>query len=366
MRTTLLVDALTPQPGGIGRYTWELCKGLRNRGDVDVSFVAHGRVIEDPAYLLESTHPPRRGRMRLWLDRWAVQSAMRQAIVHGPNYFLPHRAERGVITAHDLSVFRFPETHPVERVLEFEERFRDSLDRSVKIITDTETVRNEIIEMFSVQPEKVVAVPLGVSPSFRPRAAETLVGELSAWDLQAGLYGLCVSTLEPRKKIAELLAAWESLPLPIRTRFPLVLAGGAGWRNDSLRASVDRGVAQGWLKYLGFVDEAAMPALYAGARLFIYPSTYEGFGLPPLEAMASGVPVMVSNQSCLPEVCGNAATFVDPDDIEGFRTALEDALTDDQARERHMELGLARASSFSWARCIEGTVSVYRTALAQG
>ena len=366
MRTTLLVDALAPQPGGIGRYTWELCKGLAARDDMDVSCLAHGRLIEDPAILLTSSRLPRRGRVRRWLDRWKARATLRDTLVHGPNYFLPNGVERGVITAHDLSVFRFPETHPAERVRQFERRFQNSLNRSAQIITDTETVRCELIEAFGLLPERVSAVPLGVEPKFQPRAAQDMPPQLCALGLQAGSYALCVSTLEPRKKIAELLTAWQALPQSLRDTVPLVLAGGAGWRNEALREAIDRGVAQGWLKHLGFVEEAVMPALYAGARLFIYPSIYEGFGLPPLEAMASGVQTMVSDKSCLREVCGDAARYVDPDDIAAFGAAMEEALTDEDARRTRVELGLTRAAAFTWARCIEGTVAVYRTALAEG
>jgi glycosyltransferase involved in cell wall biosynthesis len=366
LRTGLLVDALAPHPGGIGRYTWELCKGLAARDDVAVSFIAHGRLIHDPSALLQSAHLAERSRIRRWIDRGKYRSVLRDALIHGPNYFLPDGVERGVITAHDLSVFRFPETHPVERVRQFEKRFQHSLDRASHIITDTETVRQEMIEAFGLAPQRLSAVLLGVDPSFRPIDAEAVDRELAGWGLQSGSYGLCVSTLEPRKKIAELLRAWEELPRAIRDRFPLVLAGGAGWRNETLLEAVDRGVAAGWLKHLGFVDESVMPALYAGARLFIYPSIYEGFGLPLVEAMASGVPVLTSDRSCMPEVCAGAARYIDPDDISGFQRAIEEALTDDVALKKYRMLGLERAADFPWSRCIEGTVAAYRKALTEG
>ena len=363
------MDALEPQLGGIGRYTWELCKGLERRSDIeDLRFYARNSLISDPALLLSAQyrHPPSRRWPFASLQRRRLERILGSHLVHGPNYFLPDGVERGVITAHDLSVFRFPETHPAERVRQFEQKFQSSVDRSAHVITDTETVRRELIDDFGLQPDRVTAVLLGVESKFRPRTAEDVQPQLSALGLQAGSYALCVSTLEPRKKIAELLTAWEALPRSLRDRVPLVLAGGAGWRNESLREAVDRGVAQGWLKHLGFVDEAAMPALYAGARLFIYPSIYEGFGLPPLEAMASGVQAMVSNRSCLPEVGGDAALYIDPDDILAFTRAIEEALDDENGRQTCVQRGLARAAEFTWARCIEGTVGVYRTALAQG
>jgi alpha-1,3-rhamnosyl/mannosyltransferase len=124
------------------------------------------------------------------------------------------------------------------------------------------------------------------------------------------------------------------------------------------------GSAEGWLHHIGFVGEEDLPSLYAGAGLFIYPSIYEGFGLPPLEAMASGVPVIVAARSCLPEVCGPAALYMDPDDDDDFLAALTRGLEDETWRAQAISAGLARAASFSWKRCMEDTVEAYRIAAA--
>jgi alpha-1,3-rhamnosyl/mannosyltransferase len=264
-----------------------------------------------------------------------------------------------VITVHDLSVFKYPETHPAARVQDFEQRFLHSLRKASHVITDTETIREEVIEMFGVDPDLITAVPLGVDDRFRPRAAGEAEA-FKAWGIQAGRYGLCISTLEPRKKIFELLCAWRELPQPVRARFPLVLAGGSGWNNEALHREIARASAEGWLRHLGFVEERKLPALYAGAALFLYPSISEGFGLPPLEAMASGVPVLVSGGSCLPEVGGDAPRYVDPDDIAGFISAIEDSLTDGNWRSKAVHRGLERAAEFTWARCIDATEAVYR------
>lgn len=356
---TLWVDALSPQPGGIGRYTWELCKGLKGHSGVDsVNYFGRNQRIDDPGALLRGEPLPRRRGLRAWWDKRILLNSL----VHGPNYFLPDFAGQGVITVHDLSVFRYPETHPADRVRAFERSFMDSLSRALHVITDTETVRGELIETFGIRPESVTSVPLAADARYRPAEPDVLLPAIAQWDLRSGHYGLCVSTLEPRKKIAELMAAWRRLPRAIRDSYPLVLAGGAGWRNEELRVAVEQGVNEGWLKHLGFVDEALLPSLYAGAALFIYPSIYEGFGLPPLEAMASGTPVMVANRSCLPEVCGNAARYIDPDDGDGFLAGIIESLTDREWREQAAQRGLARAAQFRWDRCIDGTVDVYRAA----
>lgn len=357
MRVTLGVDALEPNPGGIGRYTWQLYQGLALRDDIELRCFARGRFVDDPASLLLGRPPPRRrlSRLRTWWDR----QGLRRSLFHGPNYFLPPSAN-GLVTIHDLSVFKYPETHPVERVRAFEREFDRSLGRATHIITDTETVRQELISEFNIAPATITAVHLGVEDRFRPQDPGSLQSVLAKLGLAPRQYALCVSTLEPRKRIGELLQAWRRLPPDVRSRFPLVLAGGAGWRNEQLQTAIDRGVAEGWLQRLGFVGEEDLPALYAGATLFLYPSIYEGFGLPPLEAMASGTPVIVSPRSCLPEVCGEAARYVDPDDPDRFLSEIMECLSDREWQANATSRGLKRAGDFTWDKCVDETVKIYR------
>lgn len=360
LRIALCVDALAPQPGGIGRYTCELAKGLAERDDIDqLSFFGRGRLIDEPRHLLESRELPRRRKLMRRIDAWRMRRTLRSSLVHGPNYFLPASVESGIITVHDLSVFKYPETHPAARVRAFEQLFNSSLDRSAHVITDTETIKQELVSTFSVLPENVTAIPLGADPRFRP-ADGSPSKALASLGLNPGGYGLCVSTLEPRKKILELLLAWERVPAEMRRRFPLALAGGIGWENDDLHAEIERGVGDGWLRHLGFVDDELLPDLYAGAALFIYPSIYEGFGLPPIEAMASGVPVIVADRSCLPEVCGDAARYVDPDYPEAFASTIEDSLSNATWRAETVVRGVERARQFTWDNCVDRTIGVYR------
>jgi alpha-1,3-rhamnosyl/mannosyltransferase len=199
-----------------------------------------------------------------------------------------------------------------------------------------------------------------VTAAFHPREGAEIAEQLAALGIFPGRYALCVSTLEPRKKIAELLYAWRELPTRIRNSTPLVLAGGSGWLNESLREQIRDGVAAGWLRHLGFVPEADLAVLYAGATLFLYPSIYEGFGLPPVEAMASGTPVIVANSSCLPEVCGDAALYIDPNDIAGFSSAIAAALMDAEWRADARKRGLRRAARYQWEECAKQTVQIYR------
>ena len=170
----------------------------RARAYSSLNFFGRGRLIDEPRRLIEGDTLPHRHKLLRRIDAWRMKRVLRSSLVHGPNYFLPPGVEGGVITVHDLSVFRYPETHPAARVRAFEKLFKSSLERSAHIITDTDTIRREVIETFSVPPEMVTAVHLGVDPRFKP--LDGLSAALASWDLTPGKYGLCVSTLEPRKK----------------------------------------------------------------------------------------------------------------------------------------------------------------------
>jgi len=361
VKVTLVVDAMRAPPGGIGRYTRELAQRLPHQPDIDeLLFFDDGRFVDDPAQLVRGDRTRSKWLLPRWLGKRLVGARLASTLVHGPNYFLPAEADSGVVTVHDLSVFKYPETHPPERLRSFERHFTRSLSMAQHVIVDTETVRRELIDEFSVAPELVTAIPLGVDERYHPRPDDALIGTLSSWGLRPGGYALCVSALEPRKRVDELLRAWQALPPQTRSATPLVLAGSGGWLNAGIHERIEQGVADGWLKHLGFVPEEQLPELYAGAALFLYPSIYEGFGLPPLEAMASGVPVLVSNRSCMPEICGDAAGYVDPDDQAGFVDRIAAALADEDWRSRSQAAGPLRAGAFTWDKCASRTVNVYR------
>lgn len=372
MRLILSVDALSPDLTGIGRYTWELASRLPGESKLEeVRYLRNGAWVSDPGALLIPATALRRSSLPIsirkprWLRDMGLKRSCRGRIFHGTNYFLPHYADLGVVTVHDLSVFKFPETHPVERIRQFERDFFRSMTQAYHLIVDSESTRQELVSFLGCHEGRITAIPLGVSPRFAPRERTTVAETLAKYGVEYGAYSLCVSTLEPRKRIDALLKAYRSLPIRLRARFPLVLAGGKGWLSEDLQREIERCREEGWLYYLGFVSEADLPTLYAGARLFAYPSSYEGFGLPVLEAMASGVPVVTSNRTSLPEVTQGAAALVDPDDIDALTVALEAGLDDEPWRARAGERGITVAQKFSWETCIEKTVKVYQR-MAQG
>ncbi|NBW74167.1 MAG: glycosyltransferase family 1 protein [Sphingomonadaceae bacterium] len=372
----LAVDALSPALTGIGRYCWELVSRVPGQPEIESATYWRGndRILH-PERLLRgnrSSLTPRArfrrwglrrirsagliGDSALWPRRHGVQ------LFHGPNFMLPPWVESGVITVHDLSVFLLPETHPAARIQAFEHSFRDSLERARRIITPSQTIRRELAEFAGIAPDLISVVPMGVSRAFAPVYHEDRRAILARLGLPEGGYALTLATLEPRKRIDRLLDAWRILPEGLRLRFPLAIAGASGWENAALQERIGEAVAEGWAIALGYVDDADLPALYSGAHAFIYPSMYEGFGMPPIEAMACGVPVAVANCSCLPEISSGAAALINPEDPESTAASLAEVLTDEVWRASAVERGFEVAASYSWERCISETVAVYSLA----
>jgi glycosyltransferase involved in cell wall biosynthesis len=377
LKVIFFAGAIRPPLTGIGRYAWELASRLRICSQIEsLRFYQTGLWIEDLDSLLRantnasptlSRSTPFRAKKRrrwlrkpIWFKRWQQLHAYRDHVFHGPNYFIPQFAPRAVATIHDLSIFKYPETHPEDRLRQFEKELPLSLKRASHLITVSQATRLEVIDHFGWPANKVTAIPLGVSQRFAPHSRQLTVPTLSNFGLEFGAYSLCVSTIEPRKNIDGLLAAYREIPFELRRQYPLVLAGSKGWLSEKLHTLIYQYQAEGWLHYLGFVPDEDLPALYAGARMFVFPSVYEGFGLPVLEALASGVPVVTSNRSSLPEVAGGAALLIDPDDVDALRDGIHKALEDDPWRAKARALGLQVASAHTWERCTEQTLAVYR------
>lgn len=286
------------------------------------------------------------------------------AIYHEPNFFpLPYRGPT-VITVHDLSCFDHPETHPRERVDITLRELPPAIEQADHIIVVSQATANAVQQRFSVAPERLTVTHLAADQRFHPRPATELISPLQALSLAPGHYLLCVGTLEPRKNLGTLFQAYAGLPDALRRRYPLVVAGMSGWHTSALEKQAARLVDRGELRLLGYLPDSTLPLLYAGAAAFIYPSIYEGFGLPPLEAMASGVPVITSNRTSLPEVVGEGGILLDPFDVDGFRERLRELLEDHSTAERWRQRGLTQAKAFSWQRCARETVNVYRRVAA--
>ncbi|WNV06101.1 glycosyltransferase family 1 protein [Candidatus Methylospira mobilis] len=377
MKVILAVNAIKPPLTGIGRYNWELATRIPSiPGVEDVRFLRGGRGqwVKDIDALLRGSAIKIAARRSLLRSSTVVASyrilttiLLRQRlrpyadyIFHGPNFYLPQCSGPAIATIHDLSIFRYPQFHPPERVAFMEKEVAVSLERANFLITDSEFVRQEVIEFFGWPEHKVCSVPLGVTEDFHPRNREQTAEVMGRFGLEYGGYTFCVATIEPRKNIAALLSAYGELPEALRKRYPLVLAGDKGWLSKPIHRSIEQAQSEGWLRYLGFVPESDLPAIFSGARGFAYPSLYEGFGLPVLEAMASGIPALISNRSSLPEVAADAALIVEANDIREISDNLRILLEDEQWRNVAVKKSLEVASRYSWQSTAQKTVDVYR------
>lgn len=287
----------------------------------------------------------------------------RPHLYHEPN-FLPFKFDGPtVVTAHDLSWIRFPETHPTERVKMMNELFPLAVRRADHVLTDASYVRQEIIDEFGVAPERITAVPLGARSIFYPRSESECQAVLDTYSLRYRSYVLCVGTLEPRKNLELAIRAYAAMPESFHKRRPLVIVGMKGWLTSDLVSLMQPRVESGEIRLLGFTPDDSLAVLTAGAHVLVYPSLYEGFGLPPLEAMASGTPVIVSNRSTLPEVVGTAGVKIEADDEDGLRDALLQFDEDAVFWQLRAEASVHQAAQFSWERCARETLAVYRSVL---
>jgi glycosyltransferase involved in cell wall biosynthesis len=261
-----------------------------------------------------------------------------------------------VVTVYDLSFLRFPEVFNRSNRLYLGTFTPPSLRRADRVITISESTRQDVIELCGVAPEKVTPILLAADGRFRPASPEA-VAEFRARRNLPERFVLYLGTLEPRKNVETLVRAYARLRQAGSVDHVLVLAGGKGWLYDSIFALVQRLGLADVVRFPGFVPADEQALWYSSATVFAFPSRFEGFGLPLLEAMACGTPVVSSWASSLPEVVGDAGLLVDPSD------ALRQLLEDEARRLALASAGLARAQTFSWRRMAEETVQVYREVL---
>lgn len=281
-------------------------------------------------------------------------------VYHEPNYILKPFDGPRVVTVHDLSIVRYPEHHPRARVEYLGDNMHRSVHEASHVITDSELVRAEVIEHFGVRPDHVTAIHLGVDERFRPLPRDRIVPILDRQGLRPGKYLLSVGTLEPRKNLSRLLDAFERLPDGLRRQFPLAVVGARGWHSETLERRLEVMAGRGEVHRLGYVRRGDLPALYSGAALFLFPSLYEGFGLPVLEAMACGTAVITSEGTTMDEFAAGAVALVDPTDAAGIGDEIEYLLTEVRRRAALSDLGLARSRELSWRDCARRHLGIYR------
>lgn len=285
---------------------------------------------------------------------------LRPHLLHSTAYVSPLAwPGKTVVTIYDLSFLRFSEAFNRGNRLYLSTMTRLSARRARRVVVISESTARDVVRLLGVPRERIDVTLLAADAHYRPLSADEVARFRAANDLPERFI-FYVGTLEPRKNLAGLLRAYARLPQP---RVPLYVAGGAGWRFSPIFQVVAELGLERDVRFLGFVPEDQLPHWYNAARLFAYPSVYEGFGLPVLEAMACGTPVITSNVASLPEVAGDAAEMVDPHDHAALAAAVQRVLDDDGRHESMRAAGIAQAARFTWARMAEQTVRSYERAI---
>lgn len=281
-------------------------------------------------------------------------------LYHEPN-FIPLPGDLPTVsTLHDLGVLLHPEWHPADRVAHYEQNFRQGLERCIHFITVSEFGRREVIETLGLRPEQVTCIYQGIRQNLRPLPGPEVRMVLDRLGLPPR-YLLYVGTIEPRKNVLTLMRAYCSLPGEVRDAYPLLLVGGRGWNSADVAAYLDTEARHKNVRHIGYLPEQYLCALYNGARALVFPSLYEGFGLPPLEMMACGGAVLASTADALEETVGGQAHLVAPHDLDGWREALLRVTCDDDWWHQ-LRFGVEEvARPYTWERCAAETFALYHS-----
>ncbi len=377
------VTAALAQGGGIGRYVRELIRAVvasdtpfqyrlfsarpPDQLPVPDPLPQASHVSHHPAPLSEKWLYRLWYRLRLPLPVQLVTGGL--DLFHSPDFVLPPVYGRipTVLTVHDLSFIHYPHTFPDVLVNYLNRVVPWSVQRATHILADSEATRQDLLDLWQVPAEKVTVLYSGVNASFHPADRETVTAVRQRYGLDDAPYLLSVGTVQPRKNYQMLIQAFAG----VAAQWPhtLAIAGGKGWLYDEMLAEIERQQLNGRVRFIGFVDDADLPALYTGADLFLFPSLYEGFGLPLLEAMACGVPVLTSNASCLPEVVVDketgeeTAVLLSPHDAQAWQTAIHHLLTDAAVRAHWRQAGQTQIAHFTWARAARQLTHLYQRLL---
>ncbi|MFN2118527.1 MAG: glycosyltransferase family 4 protein [Candidatus Promineifilaceae bacterium] len=373
-----ITSALT-QGGGIGRYTRELVRALvdldsqnsytlfsaripserlKNNQPLLDSLTSQSKITYRPAPLVE--HWLYRLWYRLRLPVPVQLFSGRLDLFHSPDFVLPPISGDipTLLTVHDLSFIHFPDTFPPVLVNYLNRVVPWSVSRAAHVLADSNSTKMDLMEQWAVPEDKITVLYSGVNQDYQPVKDPLLLDKVKKiYDLGDAPYLLSVGTIQPRKNYQMLIQAFAS----IAGSYPhnLFIAGGKGWLEDNMMAEAARQGIADRVRFLGFIADEHLSALYSAASLFLFPSLYEGFGLPVLEAMACGVPAVISNSSSLPEVGGEAALHLDPRQPEAWSEGMDRVLSDPGLAAAMVDAGFEQVQRFSWEKSAQELLDIY-------
>ncbi|MFZ2487543.1 MAG: glycosyltransferase family 1 protein [Anaerolineae bacterium] len=360
---------------GIGQYTVHLAQALARLAPAnqyillqsrkDHRVLVEGANVQTHSLWTPSHHRLEQGLLAAEFAARPTLRGLRAEVLHSPDFIPPLRVHRfkSVITVHDLAFLRWPH-FLTEDSARYYGQIDAAIERADHIIAVSESTKNDLVKLLGAPRNKITVVYEAADPLYRPLAREEALASIRHKFPLPDEFILFVSTIEPRKNIETLLKAYRRLRDTYKVTTGLVLAGSTGWLADQIFDTVEQLDLRQHVTFLGRVENGDLVYLYNLASCLAHPAYYEGFGLTPLEAMACGLPVVVSNVSSLPEVVGDAGLLIDPNNDEELAVALHRLLDDQDLRATLRAKGLARARTFSWERAAAETLAVYRRAVA--
>ncbi len=365
----IIADALNSPSTGVGNYTKNLINGLQHTalGDDTVSLINSREVDAGlfPTIVIPNPFPVLKTyAWYLYLTKKLQKYDL--AVIHNPTqaptYF--RLKQKYVLTVHDITTQVLPESHTNYRVTIYKELFPKTLKTADKIIAVSNHTKQDLIKYYGIPEDNIQVIYEAADSVFKPPSLEEKETVARRYNLNFP-YILYVGTLEPRKNILILIKAFEMLKEADAGR-KLVITGKKGWKYDSIFEYIAAKDLHRDVIFTGYVPNVDLPGLYNSADLLAYPSQYEGFGLPPLEAMACGCPVITSNTSSLPEVVGDAGIQIDPGNPKLLADAMLWLLNDDSTRKEFVRKGLERSKQFGWKKCAEETLQIFREVQGTG
>jgi len=386
---------LVPPISGIGRYTQNLLKWLMNFQEDDSKAIETIKVFTplniyqesslgellimldgDPSQNEQVRSINRLKRIKSFakqipggdsLKRAVQQRLLRQkikackgSIYWEPNYILEEFDGVSISTIYDLSHIRYPKFHPKERRRWLDDNLKKTLDNGSGVVTISEFSKNEIIEYYSVNDEDITIIPPAVSDEFRQVYTDDKIESVRCKYQLPKSYILSVGTIEPRKNLVGLLAAFALLPNGLKESCPLVVVGCEGWLSEDVEEMLRPMMKKKQVIRLGYVSQMDLPVIFSGASLFVYISHYEGYGMPVAEAMCSGVPVLTSNVSSMPEVAANCATLVNPEDIKLIAQEIEELIENSAKRRDQIHRAKKQSDGYIWEESAQKLVELFQ------
>lgn len=369
MHITIDYTPAVRQVAGIGRYTRGLVSALAELDRENrYTLFCVGQAPTDMAlpenFSVRTSNIPSRWLTTGW-HRFGLPLAVERLagdcdVFHSTDFTLPPlRDARGVVTVHDLSFLRLPEHADPGLRAYLTKAVPRAVARAQRVLADSQNTKADLVELLGVDAEKVTVVPGGVEARFRPVRDTVKLGEVRTRYALPQWFILAVGTIEPRKNLTRLIAAYAQMRRQTGLPHQLVIAGKPGWLYEGIYEKVAKEGLGEYVQFAGYVADEDLPALYTLADLLAFPSLYEGFGLPPLEAMACGTPVVTSNRASLPEAVGSAALQVDAEDNDALADAMARVLGNAHLRMRLVDLGRAQAARFTWKAAAEKLLEAY-------